>query len=144
MSLSLESIVKNTSNHGGSDKSRIDYLDGWRGVAILLVLIEHFLNVHLINVGRMGVDAFFVLSGMLISNILFVQKVPLATFYKRRASRILPVFFIFITTLSLFSLTFNLSAEHNNYFYNLFFLRAYYPVTPDLWNTGIPIGNGID
>lgn len=89
----------------------------------------------------MGVDVFFVLSGMLMANILFIKKVPLPTFYKRRISRILPVFFIFITIISLCSYLFALSGEHNNYLYNLFFLRAYYPVLPDLWDTGIPIGH---
>ncbi len=89
----------------------------------------------------MGVDVFFVLSGMLMANILFVKKVPLSIFYKRRISRILPAFFIFISTISLLSLVLNLSSEHNNYVYNLFFIRSYYPVSPDLWNTGIPIGH---
>ena len=69
--LSLENTVKLAVNHGKSELSRVDYLDGWRGIAILLVLMEHFFGVREINVGRMGVDVFFVLSGMLMSNILF-------------------------------------------------------------------------
>lgn len=110
-------------------------------MAILLVLMDHFFDVNFINTGRMGVDVFFVLSGMLMSNILFVKKVPLQSFYKRRVSRILPVFFIFITTISLSSLLLDLSKEHNNYIFNLLFLRAYYPETPNLWSTGLPVGH---
>lgn len=110
-------------------------------MAILLVLISHFFQIKEIDLGRMGVDIFFVLSGMLMANILFVKKVPLSIFYKRRISRILPVFVIFLSTMSLLSAALSLSLEHNNYFYNLFFIRSYYPVTPDLWNTGIPIGH---
>lgn len=139
--MSLENTVNRAADHGRSALTRVDYLDGWRGMAILLVLMAHFFHVREINVGRMGVDVFFVLSGMLMSNILFVKKVPLITFYKRRISRILPVFFIFITTVSLCSLIFGLSNEHTDYLYNLFFLRAYYPESPDLWHTGLPVGH---
>lgn len=137
----LETLLKYTNYHGPSELSRIDYLDGWRGVALLLVMLEHFFHVQVVEVGRLGVDIFFVLSGMLMSNILFVKKVPLKTFYKRRISRILPVFFLYVTSISIVSWIFNLSNEHNNYLYNLLFLRAYYPVTPDLWHTGLPVGH---
>lgn len=137
----LEGTVKNATSGGGMQKNRVDYLDGWRGIAILLVLLEHFFGIREVNVGRMGVDIFFVLSGMLMANILFVKKVSLATFYKRRISRIFPVFFIFISGVSAASYIFGLSSEHENYFFNITFLRAYYPETPDLWNTGIPIGH---
>jgi peptidoglycan/LPS O-acetylase OafA/YrhL len=89
----------------------------------------------------MGVDVFFVLSGMLMSNILFVKRVPLGIFYKRRISRILPAFFIFISTISLLSWGFDLSKEHHNYLYNLFFIRTYWPESPDIWHAGIPIGH---
>jgi peptidoglycan/LPS O-acetylase OafA/YrhL len=139
--LFLEWIIKKASDHGRSELKRIDYLDGWRGVAILLVLMDHFFHISWASLGRMGVDVFFVLSGMLMSNILFVKKVPLSIFYKRRISRIVPVFFIFITTLSLSSYLFNLSNEHNNYLYNLFFIRAYFPETPSLWDAGVPVGH---
>lgn len=139
--MSLSVIVNSASQHGPPELNRIDYLDGWRGMAILLVLISHFLNIKFLDFGRMGVDVFFVLSGMLMSNILFVKKVDLLTFYKRRISRILPVFVIFLSIISFSSWIFSLSEEHLNYLYNLFFIRAYWPVEPDLWSTGLPIGH---
>lgn len=139
--MSLRSLIKSSFEHGNSELNRIEYLDGWRGLAILLVLIAHFFQIQQITFGRMGVDVFFVLSGMLMANILFIKRVPLAIFYKRRISRVLPVFFIYITIVSLVSFFWNLSSEHNNYLYNLFFVRAYYPVSPDLWSTGLPIGH---
>ena len=72
-------------------KNRFGYLDGWRGIAIAMVLISHFLG-DLGSYGRMGVDVFFVLSGLLMANILFVKRMPLSKFYKRRFSRVFPVF----------------------------------------------------
>lgn len=137
----LFDIVKSASSHGRSELERIDYLDGWRGVAISLVLLSHFFHVVEIDLGRMGVDVFFVLSGMLMSNILFIKRTPLGTFYKRRISRIIPAFIVFLSLISLMSLIFNLSSEHFNYFYNVFFLRSYYPVEPGILNSGLPLGH---
>jgi peptidoglycan/LPS O-acetylase OafA/YrhL len=139
--VSLKKIVESATDHGASELNRIDYLDGWRGIAIIFVLISHFMQFYDINLGRMGVDIFFVLSGMLMSNILFVKKVDLTTFYKRRISRIFPVFFVFLTTVSIISWIYSLSEEHSNYFYNLLFIRAYWPVEPDMWSTGLPLGH---
>lgn len=49
-----------------------------------------------------GVDLFFVLSGRLMAEILFVKKSPLPIFFVRRISRIFPALLIFvvITTLA--------------------------------------------
>ena len=123
--------------------NRINYLDGWRGLAISLVLIDHFIPIYGMFLGRMGVDIFFVLSGMLMANILFVKKVDLKTFYKRRISRVFPVFLIFVSLLYLVTYLLKLSDynEHENYLYSLSFLRSYLPVSLDIWHTGIPIGH---
>ena len=137
----LTQVANQAATHGQSELKHLDYLDGWRGLAIFFVLISHFYPLPYYNLGRFGVDIFFVLSGLLMSNILFVKRVPLSTFYKRRISRVFPVFLIFISLAYLASYSFNLSAETPNYFYSLFFLRSYLPVTPDLWNTGLPIGH---
>ncbi len=83
-------------------------LDGLRGTAILLVVIYHFLaSVHAefsINqriarwseLGWSGVDLFFVLSGFLITGILYDAKnTPrfFRNFYARRALRIFPLYY---------------------------------------------------
>ena len=68
-----------------------DYLDGWRGLAIAFLLVGHFFPVPGINFGRVGVDFFFVLSGLLMCRLLFIKEVPIKTFYKRRIARIFPV-----------------------------------------------------
>lgn len=71
-------------------------LDGWRGLAILLLLVGHFFPMPGLNLGAAGVNLFFVLSGFLMSRILFIDAVPISIFYKRRISRIFPAVFCFI------------------------------------------------
>lgn len=71
-----------------------DDLQGLRGVAVLLVVLDHA-GVPFLQGGFVGVDAFFVLSGFLITGLLLSQTarrghVPLVEFYVRRARRILP------------------------------------------------------
>jgi len=70
--------------------SRIHYLDGWRGAALIGVLIDHFLIKRGINTGRLGVELFFVLSGRLMAEILFVRNTALGNFFARRIARIYP------------------------------------------------------
>ena len=83
---------------------RIDALDGLRGVAILLVLACHLIDLkpvgawpNLISKGLfVGVDLFFVLSGFLITGILLrTADDPHRTrnFYVRRALRIFPAYY---------------------------------------------------
>lgn len=79
--------------------TRYAYLDGWRGLSILAVLIGHFLNIHGFNAGRFGVEMFFVLSGRLMAEILFIKHTPLPGFFKRRISRVWPALFVFIIAM---------------------------------------------
>lgn len=85
-------------------------LDGLRGLAILLVLLLHFTTDMtpadgsvaatvraVFQIGWIGVDLFFVLSGFLITGILVDNKGSgryFSAFYARRALRILPVYFL--------------------------------------------------
>ncbi len=69
-------------------------LEGLRGVAVALVVLYHF-DLLGATGGFVGVDAFFVLSGFLITSILNAELVAtggidLRAFYLRRARRILP------------------------------------------------------
>jgi peptidoglycan/LPS O-acetylase OafA/YrhL len=79
-----------------SNEQKIGYLDGWRGMAILLVLVGHFFPVPGIDLGRLGVDWFFVLSGLLMGRLLFVRNTPIPLFYQRRITRIFPLFYTFL------------------------------------------------
>jgi peptidoglycan/LPS O-acetylase OafA/YrhL len=90
---------------------RILELDGVRGLAILLVLIEHYIRdasqIHLarweavvlvpFRLAWSGVDLFFVLSGFLIGGILIDARTAdnyYQTFYIRRSYRILPLYYL--------------------------------------------------
>jgi peptidoglycan/LPS O-acetylase OafA/YrhL len=82
-------------------KRHIPYLDGWRGLAIVFLLTGHFFPVRGLSLGAAGVALFFVLSGFLMAKILFVDKVPLPMFYRRRMARILPSVVVLLAVVTL-------------------------------------------
>ena len=79
-------------------------LDGLRGLAVGAVVLFH-LGWPALRWGYLGVDAFFVLSGYLITTLLLRQSaaagtVQLADFWARRAKRLLPALAVFLVTIS--------------------------------------------
>jgi len=81
------------STSGTAREVRAD-LEGLRGVAVVAVLLFH-LGVPWTTGGFVGVDAFFVLSGFLITGLLIREhertgRISLPAFYARRVRRILP------------------------------------------------------
>jgi peptidoglycan/LPS O-acetylase OafA/YrhL len=75
-------------------------LDGLRAVAVLGVLAFHG-GVSWLPGGFLGVDAFFVLSGFLITSLLLREwestgKIVLGAFWARRARRLLPALFALV------------------------------------------------
>lgn len=95
--------------------SRIQWLDGLRGVAILLVLAFHLTGplqpdtralrvvTTVTGVGWCGVDLFFVLSGYLITRNLLADDADgrLGRFWFRRALRILPAYLMLLAGAAL-------------------------------------------
>jgi peptidoglycan/LPS O-acetylase OafA/YrhL len=70
-------------------------LDGIRAVAVLLVMAAHLGIAGLLGGGRMGYQAFFVLSGYLITTLLIREharngRIDLRAFYVRRIRRLVP------------------------------------------------------
>jgi peptidoglycan/LPS O-acetylase OafA/YrhL len=91
------SAAVTTSASGAVTKvQHVPVLDAWRGAAIVLFFIGHFCPIYRWDCGALGVELFFVLSGFLMGQILFVRKTPLKTFYQRRISRILPAAYVFL------------------------------------------------
>jgi peptidoglycan/LPS O-acetylase OafA/YrhL len=121
--------------------SRITVWDGWRGIAILSVLIGHFTFSAWIWEERFGVDVFFVLSGMLMSNILFVQRLHLRDFYIRRVSRVIPALIVFLLAAFLVSVKLRYEFRVSEFFASLFFVRTYLPVDADYFSTQLPTGH---
>ena len=88
----------------GAASRRIPELDGLRGIAVLCVIFGHYGSyivpkVEVFEFASLGVDIFFVLSGFLIGGIILDQHRQVgftASFYGRRAARILPVYFAVI------------------------------------------------
>ena len=80
------------------DRKHLPALDGLRAVAVLIVVLGH---AGLALPTDLGVSAFFVLSGFLITRLLLREdaetgRVSLSQFYLRRTLRIFPAYYAFI------------------------------------------------
>lgn len=123
----------------------LDYLDGWRGCAILFLLVGHFFPIPGINFGHIGVELFFVLSGLLMGQLLFIQKLDLKIFYQRRISRIFPAFVVYIAcTLIYFYVSHQTinwleSIVASTFIYNYFLSQIGIPVMPfgHIWSLSV-------
>ncbi len=90
------------------EPSKLYGLDHLRALAILLVLVFHYLSFGhpqwatiFTNIGWTGVDLFFVLSGFLIASQLFAQikngkTISLKTFFLKRLFRIIPAYLFIV------------------------------------------------
>ena len=82
----------------GSQTGRFDYLDGIRALAIGAVLSLHWLSWYspFFHGGSIGVDIFFVLSGFIITTMLWRSRLPTSlaagwwAFVRRRVIRLYP------------------------------------------------------
>ena len=82
----------------GSPAEHSILLDNWRGWAIIFVIGGHFWHAPALDAGRVGVELFFVLSGRLMADLLFVRQTPIPTFFQRRFTRVLPLSLLFVFT----------------------------------------------
>lgn len=117
----------------------LDYLDGWRGLAITFLLIGHFFPVPGINFGHVGVNLFFVLSGYLMGRLLFIKNTEIPIFYRRRISRIVPAHIFFILGIIVFSVATERPINWNETIAALLFVNNYFP--GELGNTVMPFGH---
>ena len=118
----------------------VAWLDGWRGAAVACVLAGHFGGPYFL--GHFGVDAFFVLSGVLISTILYERKQALPEFFWRRAARILPALWFFLLVMHGVDALFGFFVPANELVAELLFVRNYWPDRLTLWMDGtLPFGH---
>ena len=76
-------------------------LDGLRGVAVLVVVVFHFVGHDVLRGGWAGVDLFFGLSGFLITALVLDEvrvhgRLSLRRVYARRALRLLPALLLLL------------------------------------------------
>ena len=91
-------------------------IDGLRALAVILVVLSHWFSSHFIlgkmQLGKIGVDVFFVISGFLITKILFHKKEiaqvsgkekrkQIKLFIIRRTLRIFPIYYLLLLFLYL-------------------------------------------
>jgi peptidoglycan/LPS O-acetylase OafA/YrhL len=122
----------------------LPYLDGWRGLAIVAVLLGHFGPHGMEQFGPMGVQLFFVLSGFFMSRLLFIRKVPLTTFFVRRFNRVLPTFWLFIMVAAIYAATLQpvrYVVPVDELLSTLVFLRTYMPQGTSIWEAHWSIGH---
>lgn len=117
---------------------RIPSLDGFRAIAIAMVMICHFfprtrevshLN-FLIERSSFGVEVFFVVSGYLITYLLLNEElmhksISLYRFYMRRVLRIVPPLYAYLLTLIVLSSFTQVVTPLQDILYSAVFVRNY-------------------
>jgi peptidoglycan/LPS O-acetylase OafA/YrhL len=127
-------------------------LDGWRAIAVLMVILEHQLHHSYCadsaeglicggGFGGHGVTIFFGLSGLLITLRLLEEKAARGTFsfrgfYVRRAFRILPPAIAFLVLLVPLHYLLGLSLGRKEWFASLLFNRDLVSLSDFGWYTG--------
>jgi len=147
--------VEGDLEHKSTPVAHMPQLDGLRALAILCVLVWHFVEdanaLHeFVQWGWVGVRLFFVLSGFLITGILLkcrrgIQSEnhsgwwTLRNFYIRRFLRIFPIYYAFILSLYLFLPRFREDIGwYVTYLQNVMFaLDNQYSVGPHLWTLAV-------
>lgn len=116
-------------------------LDGLRFVAVALVLWDHWTpEPHLLPLGALGVNLFFVLSGFLIARILLTSKDKnygqtsglknyLRKFYIRRTLRIFPIYYLSLLVLWLL----NDPSVRGKAWWQIFYASNIYIATKETW-----------
>lgn len=125
-----------------ADVRRNINLDALRAIAIFMVLGRHFYAFSTyssywwarawLKVGWVGVDLFFVLSGFLVSGLLFADfqergRIDVFRFYIRRGLKIWPAFYALIATGLLIPIVGGQAVSTKGLLSELLFMQSYFP-----------------
>lgn len=126
---------------------RLRELDFLRGIAILLVILRHqFLFVFSYRMGWIGVDLFFVLSGFLVSSLLFKEYIKhnginVKLFLIRRGFKIYPIYYLFYGFYFFSFIVDGKSIAFFKVLSDLFFFQNYYNgwgyLNPASWSLAV-------
>jgi peptidoglycan/LPS O-acetylase OafA/YrhL len=103
-------IIKNTKLYGAvKANDRVSSLDVFRAIAIIGVVIYHY--HHKLKFGNLGVDLFFVISGLLVGGLLTRdfekdQRINVPKFLLQRGFKIWPSYYFFLICGSLIAFIF--------------------------------------
>ena len=133
-------------------KIRLTALDGLRGVAILLVILNHiplkiwyestpfafhkWLDFLLVN-GSIGVPILFLLTGFLMAWLYPRPKSKIA-FWSKRYARLFPAFLVMVTSLTIIKINGNL-----NILSQILMVLGVGIVARIIWELGLKIGKKI-
>lgn len=120
-------------------------LDILRCVAVAVVIIHHSnISDFFLRVGWVGVDLFFVLSGFLISGLLFSEykkrhAISFKRFFIRRGLKIYPSFYVFLFLAGMVGyLVFGKHSPVPEYLHDIFFIMNYKRgVWDHTWSLGV-------
>jgi len=140
------------------NESRIHEIDGLRGIAILAVVVYHwvllFLSPFYPEIGKVdglillsyGVDLFFVISGYLIGTILLkIESLSgIGAFYTRRIVRIWPLYYLLLVIVYLVMPEKNLFVKAPLWSFVFFifnfwesFGKGFHPMLVHLWSIAV-------
>lgn len=141
----MNNLVKKINNSAVMDGVYLPTLDGWRAIAIIIVIFAHgfdsignVLNAvginfdfeHMKHLGLFGVQIFFGLSGLLITSRLIASekkygRISLKSFYIRRTFRILPPAVVFLFAVGILALLGVIPITLGRWVSTLFFFANY-------------------
>ena len=122
---------------------RFAWFDCVRFLAIALVMVAHCgypaatlpgiwsaVGLRAENLGWVGVDLFFVLSGFLVSGLLFAEHDATGTldirrFLIRRAFKIIPAFYLLVLVTLIYELALGMKFNGTHLIHDLLFLQSY-------------------
>ncbi len=134
-------IVQSFNTPEYLNKRYFPSLDGWRAVAILIVLLDHLRYnqlpgtiyskiSHSLIYGHLGVRIFFVLSGFLITILIIKEFQKSGTinskrFYIKRILRIFPALYLYLIVLAIVNYFFKLNIDVNSFLVAAFYVSNF-------------------